>query len=222
MDTVPNEGEPDVGAARSEQLEESIAWVIAQRLREFRLQLGMTVGELAKRSGLSKGMLSKLENAQASPSLSTLARLATAMSVPVTAFMRGLEEESDAVFVKSGQGPEIVRRGTRAGHHYQLLGSSRAPYRMMVPLLVTLDEQREVFPLFQHPGIELIYMLEGVMEYGHGTGRYVLEQGDALQFTGEITHGPSRLLTLPIRFISITVDASGETRSKPSKPARLR
>ena len=61
----------------------------------------------------------------------------------------------------------------------------------------------EVLPLYQHPGIELIYMLDGKMEYGAGTARYVLGPGDALQFEGEVPHGPVGLLDPPVRFLSI-------------------
>jgi len=193
----------DVAAGEPLDLGESLSWIIAKRVREFRQELGLTVGQLADRSGISKGMLSKIENAQASPSLSTLARLSAAIQVPFTAFFRGLDEEHDALHVKAGQGLEIVREETRAGHRYQLLGSMRGQHRRMEPLLVTLTERNEVFPLFQHPGTELLYMLEGVMEYGYGSSRYMLEPGDTLQFDGEVTHGPAALLELPIRFLSI-------------------
>src|SRR5260370_8658565 len=81
-------------------LEEALGAVIAERVREFRLLLGLTVGHLAELTGLSKGMLSKIENAQASPSLATLARLSEALKVPVTAFFRGLNEDHDIPVVK--------------------------------------------------------------------------------------------------------------------------
>jgi len=185
------------------ELEEALGTVIAQRVREYRLQLGLTVGQLAVRSGLSKGMLSKMENAQASPSLATLARLSTALSVPITAFFRGLDEEHDVLYVKAGQGMDIQHKGSRAGHRYQILGSMRGPQKRMEPVLVTLMERSEVFPAYQHPGTELIYMLAGKMEYSYGSATYVLEPGDALQFNGEVTHGPTQLLTLPIQFLTI-------------------
>jgi transcriptional regulator with XRE-family HTH domain len=183
--------------------ESSLNLAIARQVREYRIQMGLTVGQLAERSGISKGMLSKIENAQASPSLATLARLSSAINVPVTAFFRGLEEEHDAIFVKAGHGIEIVRQGTRSGHRYQLLGSLRGVNRQLEPLLVTLTEREEVFPLFQHAGSELIYMLSGVMEYGYGSSRYLLTAGDALQFDGGVPHGPTRLSRLPVRFLSV-------------------
>jgi quercetin dioxygenase-like cupin family protein len=69
--------------------------------------------------------------------------------------------------------------------------------------LVTLTERSEVFPLFQHPGTELLFMLEGEMVYGHGETAYRMRPGDALQLDGEGAHGPQELVELPIRFLSV-------------------
>lgn len=193
------------------QLERALGETIALRVREYRLGLGATVGELARRSGLSKGMLSKIENAQASPSLATLASLAAAVGVPVTAFFRGLDEEGDILHVKAGQGLEIQHRGTQSGHRYQLLGTMRSPNDRFEPLLVSLSEVGEVFPLYQHPGTELLHMIEGVMEYSYGKGRHLMEPGDTLQFSGEVLHGPANLVELPIRFLSVKSLGPGAT-----------
>jgi DNA-binding XRE family transcriptional regulator len=177
---------------------------IATQARQYRLNAGLSVAEMAAKVGLSKAMLSKIENAQTSCSLTTLARLASGLGVPVTALFRGVDAEREAVYVPAGHGAEIVRRGTRVGHHYALLGALRGSHKRLEPLLVTLTESSEVFPLFQHPGTEFLYMLEGVMVYGHGESRYTMRAGDALQFDGEGPHGPEELIELPIRFLSIT------------------
>ncbi|HEX3427028.1 MAG TPA: XRE family transcriptional regulator [Acidimicrobiales bacterium] len=184
---------------------DQIGWVIANQVRARRQEIGLTMAQVADRAGISKGMLSKIENGQASPSLTTLAGLAAALDMPVTSLFRGLSEERDAVFVKAGHGPEIVRQGTRAGHRYQLLGTLRGPRKTLEPLLVTLTERSEIFPLFQHSGVEMLYMLQGVMEYGYGVARYRMERGDVLQFEGDIAHGPTKLIKLPISFLSVTV-----------------
>ena len=178
--------------------------IIAVRVREYRQSAGVSIGEMAQRVGISKAMLSKIENAQTACSLTTLARLARGLGVPVTSLFRGLDDEREAVFVQAGQGARIVRRGSRVGHEYTLLGGLRGTHKRMEALLVELTESSEVFPLFQHSGTELIYMLEGVMVYGHGKASYTMRPGDALQFDGEGPHGPERLVVLPIRFIAVT------------------
>jgi transcriptional regulator with XRE-family HTH domain len=184
-------------------LEDALGAVIAERVREFRLQLGLTVGHLAELTGLSKGMLSKIENAQASPSLATLARLSAALKVPVTAFFRGLNEEQDVLFIKAGRGLDIEHKGSGPGHKYQSLGVMRAPHNTLETLLTTLTQRADTFPLYQHAGTELIYMISGRMEYLYGNSRYLLEPGDAMQFVGEVPHGPNALIELPIQFLAI-------------------
>jgi transcriptional regulator with XRE-family HTH domain len=184
-------------------LEDALATVIADRVRELRLQLGLTVGHLAELTGLSKGMLSKIENAQASPSLATLARLSASLKVPVTAFFRGLNEEQDVLHVKVGRGLTIDHKGSGPGHLYQSLGAMRAPHNTLEPLLTTLTTRADTFPLYQHPGTELIYMITGRMEYLCGDSRYLLEPGDTMQFVGEVPHGPNALIELPIQFLSV-------------------
>jgi transcriptional regulator with XRE-family HTH domain len=184
-------------------LEDALGAVIAERAREFRLRRGLTVGQLAELTNLSKGMLSKIENAQASPSLTTLARLSEALRVPVTAFFRGLNEEQDVLFVKAGRGLDIQHKGAGPGHRYQSLGTMRAPHNTLETLLVTLTQRADAFPLYQHAGSEFIYMIAGRLEYMYGDSRYLLEPGDSMQFVGEVPHGPHALIELPIQFLSV-------------------
>ena len=176
---------------------------IGSEVRAFRSKLGMTVSELAKAAQLSPGMLSKIENGLTSPSLTTLRALSHALQVPVTAFFRRYEETREASYVKAGDGLVIERRGSRAGHQYQLLGHGTGKQPVVEPYLITLTERSDVFPLFQHAGVEFIYMLEGKVGYRHGDRTYLLEPGDSLFFEADAPHGPEELIDLPIRFLSV-------------------
>ena len=187
-------------------LEDAITQAIGGRLREERRRLGLTLQEVALRTGMSLGMISKIENAQTSASLRTLARLSQALEVPITTFFRGLEEERDASYVPAGEGIELVRQGTRHGHRYELLAAAKGAQRRVQPFLVTLTERAESFPLFQHLGVEFLYALEGSFAYRYGRHTYEMEPGDSLMFDGQVPHGPERLDVLPIRFLSITVE----------------
>jgi transcriptional regulator with XRE-family HTH domain len=178
---------------------------IGSQIRNFRKKMDLTIAELAGLANLSIGMLSKIENGNASPSLSTLQSLSDALNIPVTAFFRKYEERRNASFVKAGQGLVIERRGTRAGHEYQLLGHSVGKSISFEPYLITLTTESEVFPLFQHSGMEFLYMLEGKLLYLHGDKSYLLKPGDSLLFDADATHGPEELITLPIKFLSIIV-----------------
>ena len=178
---------------------------IGREVKAFRKKLDMTVVELSRLAGVSAGMLSKIENGLASPSLGTLESLSAALQVPVTAFFRKYEEERDVTFVKAGEGLKIERRGTRAGHQYQLLGHTVGKAIAVEPYLITLTEESDVFPIFQHSGVEFIYMIQGEVGYRHGDKTYHLTPGDSLYFDADTPHGPEELISLPSRFLSIIV-----------------
>src|SRR3979411_475861 len=90
------EMEPVEGEAPEFVLEAEIGQSIASTLRSLRRDRGLTLQEDADRAGLSLAMVSKIENAQASPSLRTLAQLSQALSVPVPIFFRELSDQEDA------------------------------------------------------------------------------------------------------------------------------
>ena len=70
------------------------------------------------------------------------------------------------------------------------------------PYLITLSEQSDVFPMFQHGGIETIYMLEGKVDYRHGDEVFSLVPGDTLFFDADAPHGPEVLVELPALYLS--------------------
>ena len=195
-----------VDPAVSGSPENRLEVAIGRQVREFRTQLGMTVVEVAKQAGLSPGMLSKIENGLTSPSLATLSSLSQALNVPVTSLFRRYEEERDVSFVQAGQGLTIERRGTRAGHQYQLLGHTIGKGVFVEPYLITITEKSDVFPLFQHTGVEFLYILEGQMLYRHGGRTWHLQPGDSLFFDADAIHGPEELVELPIRFLSVITE----------------
>ena len=177
-------------------------WIGAQ-VKALRTALGMTMADLSRATSLSVGMLSKIENGQTSPSLSTLQALAGALNIPLASFFQKFDETREASHVKAGEGMVIERRGTRSGHIYQLLGAPLRNRVKMEPYLITLTQDSDAYPLFQHPGVEFIYMLEGDLLYRHADKDYLLEPGDTLFFDAEAPHGPLDIRTVPCTYLSI-------------------
>ena len=179
---------------------------VGNAARRLRLTQGLRLQDVAARAGISRAMLSRLETGDAMPSLDTLAGLTTALGVNPVDLMRGFgARSSPAQWTRRGEGLEVVRRGTKRGHTYHLLASNRGPRRIFEPFLVTLTDKSEVFPGFEHPGVEFIYMLKGIFTYRHGDESYPLKPGDALTFSGRVPHGPVKLVRLPIVFLSIII-----------------
>ena len=179
---------------------------LGNAIRDLRQRHGLTIADVADRAGISRGMLSKIENAQTATSLDALHRLAQALGVSLSTLFRNYDvPEGSAQLVKKGEGMEVVRRGTKRGHTYHLLAHEQGPTKLFEPFLITIDSPDATFPVFEHPGTEFLYMLEGRMEYRHGQHTYLLTPGDALSFRGEVPHGPEKLIELPIRFLATIV-----------------
>ena len=205
---VPDdEAEVTTGRDAGERaLERAIGGVIREQRRQQRL----TISDVAEQARISRGMLSKIENGQVSTGLDTLAKLSAALGISLARLFANYDlPTGGAQHVHQGDGMQVVRRGTKRGHTYQLLAYDKGPQKTFEPFLVLMDDASEVFPSFEHPGTEFIHILEGVIEYRHGQQTYLLQPGDSLTFRGEVPHGPEKLLQTPIRMLSIIV--YGET-----------
>ena len=189
----------------SEYRENVLEVAIGRQIRIYRKQMEITVSDLSKMTGLSTGMLSKIENGNTSPSLSTLQTLSNALSIPMTAFFKQFEQKRECIHTKANEGVEVEGEGTRAGHQYNLLGhlGSNDSGVIVEPYLIELTSETDTFKTFQHGGLETIYMLAGEITYRHGEGVYKLQPGDTLFFDANTPHGPEALDKLPARFLSI-------------------
>jgi transcriptional regulator with XRE-family HTH domain len=176
---------------------------IGQGVRDFRKQAGLGIVDLATRAGLSPGMLSKIENGTISPSLATLQALAKALKVPVTSLFREFEEVRDTTFVRAGEGLLVSRDGPRIGHEYRILGHTTAKRVAVEPYLMSYNDPAEVFPIFQRPGSEFIYVLEGRLTYRHGSKTFLMSPDDSLLFDADVPHGPEELAKTPVRYLAV-------------------
>lgn len=176
---------------------------IGAEVRRLRKSLDLTVAKLGAAAGFSASMLSKIENGAISPSLATLKSLAMTLNVPISHLFIESEERRDCSFVKAGSGLRIERRGTKAGHQYDLLGQSMTGEIAVEPYLITLKEDAVPYTHFRHAGVELIYMLSGKVLYRHADQSYLMEPGDTLCFDAAARHGPEELLNAPMQYLSI-------------------
>jgi len=180
----------------------------ARRLRESQ---NLTLADVGRRANISSAMLSRLETGRVSPSLETIVALAQALGVTASVLMQRIgADDGGAQLIRAGEGLETVRSGTRRGHTYHLLAAQRGPRKIFEPFLVTFTDKSEVFPGFQHPGVEFIHILTGIIHYRHGRHTYVLRPGDTLTFRGDVAHGPERLEKVPIRMLSLIIYGTEE------------
>jgi DNA-binding XRE family transcriptional regulator len=187
----------------------SLEKALGLQVRLLRREQELSLNELAAAAGISVGMMSKIENGQISPSLSTIRALAQALNTPFTSLFASFEEKRDCSYVPKGKGVVIERRGSKAGHVYELLGAVLGGDTVVEPYLITLQSDAEAYTGFKHAGIELIYMLTGEVVYRHSEQTFRLKPGDTLLFDSGALHGPETLVKVPMTYLSIIVYPRG-------------
>jgi transcriptional regulator with XRE-family HTH domain len=193
------------GSNAPAQAPRTLERALGGQIRNLRRQHDLSVADMAAAAGISTGMMSKIENGQISPSLSTLQALAGALSVPLSSLFAAFEERQDCSFVPAGQGVRIERRGTKVGHLYELLGHALGGDVVVEPYLITLQKDAVPYTGFRHAGTEFIYMISGEVIYRHGESVYHLKPGDALLFDSAALHGPEELISVPMTYLSIII-----------------
>lgn len=158
---------------------------LAQRIRQLRTECGLTLEDVAQRSGQTRSWLSKVENFRITPSLPALAKIASAMGVTTASLLDGLDAAPEIVCVKNGEG-QVVDRDVDSTIDYFALASERAT-RTMDPFILKVPpgEQREARA---HEGEEFLLVLKGKVKFEFDDQLLSLSKGDSLYFDSEVKH----------------------------------
>jgi transcriptional regulator with XRE-family HTH domain len=162
---------------------------IADKIRQIRKNKGLTLSQLGEVTGLSKALLSRIENNQTSPPIATLSKISQGLDVPIGVFFE--EEEKDEkgyVVTRRNKRKQVVSRGTRIGFTYHSLTNIK-PKHVIEPFVIRYPViKKEPKVLFDHPGEEFLFVLKGEMELVYGKEAIRLETGDSIHFDPSEPH----------------------------------
>lgn len=159
-------------------------------------------------------MISKIERGQVSASIATLDAIARAVGMPVANFFAATVERREVSFVRSGEGIAMERTGSTYGHSYMLIGRIALERVEFESCLITLEQTASGEPAFQHIGIEFIHVLEGCMVYRCGDKVFDMAPGDSLTFECVAPHGPIKLKSERVSFLTIIARPAKASASK--------
>jgi transcriptional regulator with XRE-family HTH domain len=164
---------------------------VGEKIKQIRENKGLSLKNVAERSGFSSALLSQIENHLVSPPLGTLIKLSKALDVEIGRFFW---DESKAPFtiVRKDERKSVSRvaskEGIKYGYSYESLAFDKKG-RHMEPFLVTLEpatiEDRNAL---SHEGEEFIFVLEGDMEVTLDKYTDVLHPGDCIYYDSTIPH----------------------------------
>jgi transcriptional regulator with XRE-family HTH domain len=161
---------------------------VGPALREARLAKGWTLEQVAEQAGLSAAFLSRLERGHASSSLSNLIRLSGVLEVPLERLFASAERPSP----RHGY---VLRRGSEGGalsggvYRYKPLAGGLPHHEIWAFELEYPPGAGVESAPYSHEGEEVLYQLEGEIEFQIGRERFTLRPGDCVQFDGRQPHG---------------------------------
>jgi len=165
---------------------------IGQKIRKLRKEARLTLQDLSDSSGLSKPLLSQIENDQVIPPIATLLKIAKGLKVGIHFFFEEEEDRQKFVLLRSNDLKSSRRRsGNDSPQNY--LYHSLAPgmrHKSMEPFLVEFEtgEWNDSL-LYRHDGEEFIYLLEGELEFHFGQDIMILKTGDSVYYDSSEAHG---------------------------------
>jgi len=164
---------------------------VGDHIRKFREARGITLQQLAEKTGFSSALISQIENRMVSPPLGTLVKIANAFDTSVSAFIGGKEERAFSIVRKEDR-TTVSRVGLKESgkfaYTYEALGAGKAG-RKMEPFLVRLQPllERNV-ARNSHEGEEFLFVLSGKVEVFLDKYSDVLSEGDCIYYNSSIPH----------------------------------
>jgi transcriptional regulator with XRE-family HTH domain len=164
---------------------EDVIASIGPKVRQLRRQKNLSLQQLAERAGLSAAAIHKIEHNGMVPTITTLMKLAAALNRSVAYFVDE-EQAEPAVLVRSDERKQVYTSKERL----DLAGIS-GPYGhfFMAGAVATMEPGADSgAKRMEHPGEELIFMLDGTMSFEVEGQEYTLRRGDALHFRTDRPH----------------------------------
>ncbi|MDN5201064.1 XRE family transcriptional regulator [Fulvivirgaceae bacterium BMA10] len=162
--------------------------LIGKKIKEERKKRNLSLQQIAERSDVTAGLLSKIENFRTIPSLPVLLNISKALEVNLSELVESvrLEEKSSYTLIRDQQG-ELEEREDSLGLVYESL-----IHQDLFNLNIRVNIVRIHGNVFREPiatdGMELVYVLNGDVTYGLNGEKIHLTKGDTLFFDGSTPH----------------------------------
>lgn len=169
---------------------EDIPVRVGEKVKKVREQRGLSLTDIAQRTGLDKATLVEIEEGVMAPPLGIVIKLAKALEMKMGYFISGDEDKAYTI-VRRRDRKVVSRFDSKKGKHYGYEYESLAPHkkdRHMEPFLVTLQPATTEEERSTHEGQEFIFVLTGKMEVRLGGDIHVLEPGDSIYYDSTVPH----------------------------------
>jgi len=174
-------------------MQEDMIVQITTKLKDIRKEKNITLQELAEAAGVTKGMLSQVENNRTIPSLTVFLNIIKSLKIDINDFFQDFNtgQASKVIFKKKEHYQPFEKENTVGFHYHRILSSTVDEYHIDFVLLTLMPNAER--GSVQTDAFEFKYMLKGKVEYTIGEEVFVMEAGDSIYFDATEPHNPKNI-----------------------------
>lgn len=179
----------------SRTLQEGLSeYGIGERIRALRLKKKIGLVELGKHTGLSPALLSKIERGRMFPTLPTLLRIALVFGVGLEYFFAGARDKPLVAIVRKSDRVQLPERpgGRDVAYRFESLDYPATERRFNCYYAEFFPADPDKLRPHDHPGVEFIYTIQGVLSIHIGPDVHALAAGDSMYFDSTVPHAYRR------------------------------
>jgi len=169
---------------------EELILLLGDKVKSKRSQKNVTLEELAAKAGVSKGLISQIENNRTVPSLPVLFSLIHSLDEDLKTFFEDMHEDlsnGKVLIVRKGEEKQFEKEPVR-GFSYKRILTKGIASEAVDMVLLELKKGANRKQMISTDAFELKYLLKGKIEYQIQKEKFILNEGDSMFFDGRMEH----------------------------------
>lgn len=185
-------------------MENEVVAQISNKIKSVRKEKSLTLQDIADRAGVTKGLISQIENGRTIPSLLVLIQIIQALEVDFDSFFTELSKFSSGtrVFVQRKNEYQKFEKEDALGFDYFRIFTRKMPSSTIdIVLLEIQPGAKRNFVTTE--AFEYKYIISGSVKYVFKDQNVFLNAGDSMLFDGRLTHNPVNEGKIPVKMLVV-------------------
>ena len=185
-------------------MEQEVIVQISNKLKSVRKEKNLTLQEVAERAGVTKGLISQIENSRTIPSLLVLIQIVKALEIGLDEFFNDLNfyGKEGKILVQRKEDYEVFEKEPSSGYQYSRIFTKKinACTLDIVLLEIQPGASRD---FVQTDAFEYKYLISGTVKYIFKDQELELREGDSMLFDGRMEHNPVNQGSIPVKMLVV-------------------
>lgn len=185
-------------------MEHEVIVQISNKIKSIRKEKSLTLQDIADRAGVTKGLISQIENSRTIPSLLVLIQIIQALEVDLDSFFAELSRYSkdSKIIVQRKSDYERFEKEPSSGYEYFRIFTKKMGQSTIDIVLLEI-QPGSTRDFVQTEAFEYKFIISGSVKYVFRDQEIILNAGDSLLFDGRLEHNPVNEGEVPVQMLVV-------------------